>query len=194
MDVTLPTQVKCQGLAYPDGSGGPGWVPKQCAQAGSGLAVLVPEVGPEGVAGFASVAFGGAGVPGRQTVPRAELGAIKLAASLASPGQGLTVFPDATYTSRGLALDDRAARLAKLSKGTNGDLWTELVDTLTEQHLDVRANKVRAHARLSEVVAGSVAPEEFLGNLVADAAAGLAAQESTYANGPNLRRARQWDE
>ena len=58
----------------------------------------------------------------------------------------------------------------------------------------MRANKVRAHARLSEVVAGSVAPEEFLGNLVADAAAGLAAQESTYANGPNLRRARQWDE
>ena len=147
MSPSLPTQVKCQGLAYPDGSGGPGWVPKQCAQAGSGLAVLVPEVGPEGVAGFASVAFGGAGVPGRQTVPRAELGAIKLAASLASPGQGLTVFPDATYTSRGLALDDRAARLAKLSKGTNGDLWTELVDTLTEQHLDVRANKVRAHAR-----------------------------------------------
>ena len=91
-----------------------GWVPAPCKKAGAGVAVLVPDPTAQlHAVQFQSVALAGSTVAGRQTVPRAELTAIKLAVEAAAPGGSLVVYPDASYTCNPLAAADQAVALGR---------------------------------------------------------------------------------
>eukprot|EP00973_Karenia_brevis_P017721 2435168-Karenia_brevis.AAC.1 len=90
-------------LVHPDGSGGPSWAPKVAPRAGAGAAVLTfGEEHPSGSITFASVDVLGAGVPERQTVPRAELTAILETLKFAPAETCIRFCPDATYTCKAL--------------------------------------------------------------------------------------------
>ena len=113
-------------------------------------------------------------MPGRQTVPRAELNAILEAMRTAPPQRTLRCHPDATYVARALPLDAEERR-RKHHAGNNGDLWREYDSLLEAKGTELAAERVPAHVSTTELVAGArISLVGFAGNLLADAAAGEA--------------------
>ena len=78
---------------------------------------------------------------------------------------------DAAYVVKGMKSDRRTGLLA----GGNGDLWEILLDAIQQRSLCVTCAKVKAHAE-RQVLQGTVGLQEFLGNALADAGAGAAAE------------------
>lgn len=151
-------------------SGGPRWVPKEAKRVGSAAATLRLQVTDDQVH-ITDVGLVVAPAPGNPTVPRAELWAAVLSARAAPHGSSITLRVDATYVVNGMKPD----RQEILRRGGNGDLWTMLIDTIRRRSLDIVAEKVKGHAE-KQVLQGLVTLEEFLGNVLADAGAGAAAE------------------
>ena len=103
-----------------------------------------------------------------QTVPRAELTAATASAALSPQGEAALNL-DAEYVTAGLKGTDQKKRSRAMS--TNGDLWTNLFDVIGRRS----ANKVPAHTTAAQVAAGAVPIETYIGNGLADAAAGASA-------------------
>ena len=80
-------------------------------------------------------------------------------------------YADATYVVHGTARDERG--LKSLSEGMNGDIWTGL-SALLDSKLPA-ADKIKAHSSVDDVRSGRMTWEQYLGNNLADAAAGAAA-------------------
>ncbi len=159
--------------AYTDGSGGPRWVPKPASRVGSAVATVQVDTANEGLC-ITDVGLQIAPAPGRATVPRAELWAAILAVRGAPPGSTVALRIDAAYVVKGLR--SSACREA-LAFGTNGDLWNLLLDTIQQRALQVEPHKVKADAE-KQVLLGEVELQHFLGNVLADAGAGAAAENA----------------
>ena len=112
--------------AYTDGSGGPQWVPKSIKSMGSAVATLSLSNSPDKLT-VRDVGISISAVPGRQTVPRAELWAAIMAAHAASTGQQIVLRIDAAYVVKGL---QGGHRQAALRIGPNGDLWDALLELI----------------------------------------------------------------
>ena len=166
-------QLGSQGRAFTDGSGGPRWVPAAARQTGSAVATLSVRRSHqrESVEGIGLLV---APSPGKPTVPRAELWAAIMAAR-ATPMHGtLSLRIDASYVVTGMR--DSGCHQAR-TKGSNGDLWCVLFDTIQSRQLCVEPVKVKAHAE-SQVLLGQVDVEDYAGNLLADAGAGVIAEDA----------------
>ena len=115
------------------------------------------------------VEFLATSVPGKQTVPRAELYGLVKAAEVASKLHPTGILCDSAYAVRG----SQAFSTDKLLDSYNGDLWEEYGAVV---HGRVQVQKVRTHAE-HEVLAGGIEVEAYLMNAVADAAADAAADK-----------------
>ncbi len=163
---------------YTDGSGGPRHAPKEAPTAGSGLASIVWGH-DHGRPVAKHVHFAHAAVPGGQTVPRGELWAACAAARVAPSMIGARIMADATYIVDTLKDPER---LGKARAKANGDLWAEYLEGVKEAGADLNAVKVKAHMEPKELLNGKANLEHFMGNHVADAAAGAAAEMALEAN------------
>ena len=118
-------QVHAAKVVYIDGSGGPKYAPASAPHMGSALAVFV--VDEDGTTlRISEVGVEASTVPGRQTVPRAELWAANMAAEYVHPGERVELRPDASYVSKGMAAIGPGHILLR---GRNGTLWSRLMET-----------------------------------------------------------------
>ena len=87
-------------------------------------------------------------VPGKQTVPRAELYGTILAREAAGGDQALDILCDAAYVVKGAS----NYNADQLDAGSNGDLWHRS-GMLAHQKPATAVKKIKAHAE-AEVLAG----------------------------------------
>ncbi len=159
---------------YTDGSGGPRWVPHSAKRVGSAAGTV--QVSTErGQLRVSDVGILIAPAPGKPTVPRSEVWAAILAAQVAPVGSCLELGIDAAYVVKGMS----PGREVSLSAGTNGDLWSMFFGIVRDRSLSVSPRKVKAHGE-SQVLRGSMGLQDFLGNVLADAGAGVAAEDAVH--------------
>jgi ribonuclease HI len=147
------------GAAAGDGGGGKDKEPRTRI-AGTGIAAYNPATGE-----FALLF---SRVPGRQTVPRAELWALFKLLERMSHGVSYRVYIDAQYVLNGLA-----NRGKHYSEGSNGDIWTRIYDILSERMSDdIEFIKIKSHLDTpSKYVLHQPSVEGHILNELADAAA-----------------------
>ena len=127
----------------------------------------------------------GGQVPGKQTVPRAELwGATQI---LSKVGKSNIQIPiDAKYVTRGIA------HRSDLVQGPNGDLWSILFQLIDERSVVTDFIKVKSHAGPSVIMQNKIAFHHMLANSLADVVAEEAAKR--LLPDLNLERKAKWPE
>lgn len=136
--------------------------------AGGAVAVLVKE--PDGKYKCTRIGHLFAMVPGKQTVPRAELWACICILMTMHVILKLAIIVDATYVINGAKVNFRKRFL----KGTNKDLWKQLFDLLETRTAEGKTTLFRcipSHVKAAGVRNGLPAQDIFLDEL-ADEAAG----------------------
>ena len=121
-------------------------------------------------------------VPGKQTVPRAEVWAMRQLLLLV-PDCPLTAYTDASYVHAGCC-----GKRAKMLQGLNGDLWDLLYQALDARRVPASVCKVKAHLGGKHAADGTIELAHLLGNAAADEAAGAAA-ERWRSPGPRIASA-----
>ena len=119
-----------------------------------------------------NIASLGGEIPGRQTVPRAELWGVIQTISLSSSVTTLYVGVDAKYFTHGVL------QRSKLETGANGDLWAILFRMLDDRGHNVGIFKIEAHLDRCGPLAlqhGIIRLDDLAGNAFADAVAVRAA-------------------
>ena len=124
-------------------------------------------------------------VDGNQTVPRAEATAAAEALIRAAPAKITELGVDATYVTNGFGDE---AKTDERERGCNSDLWLQI----HENRGDAIANKITSHQRYEEVEAGAMLIEDWLGNGLADLAAGFA-QKLRQPEVAYISEAEKWD-
>ncbi|MCP3971767.1 MAG: hypothetical protein GY717_15885 [Rhodobacteraceae bacterium] len=166
--------------AFSDGSGGPGWVPRRIRRVGAGAAVVEYQQGMADDDGFpqiAGVAITASAVPGKRTVPRAEVWAVATAARAADDPSALRqVCSDASYVVNGICATEQKRR--RLRAAQNGDVWRALFGEAPTGPDCCR--KVKGHLTYQQVLDGAATYEAYVGNHVADAAAGAEAAAAQF--------------
>ena len=119
-------------------------------------------------------------VPGKQTVPRAELTALIRTLTYIRTVQEWTIYIDAQYVINGAKADDRSHYLI----GSNGDLWQQVYDGLGKLHdkgiTDINFIKVKSHVTTQEQWERyNMTEEMYVYNELADEAATVASRNST---------------
>ena len=122
-----------------DGSGGSRETPNPVRQVAFGVATFSLQPLSETSFKLLRTGFLGGQVPGRQTVPRAELwGAIQILSRV--DGKSNIQIPiDAKYVTRGIA------HRGDLEQGPNGDLWSILFQVIDERSGVTDVIKVKSH-------------------------------------------------
>ena len=143
-----------------DGSGGPAYQ-AHCRRVTAAVAAVQFE--DSEARNIQRADFLATSVPGKQTVPRAELFGLIKAAEFTSTTHPTDILCDSAYAVRGA----QAFSKDKLLDSFNGDLWEQYGEVA---HGRVQVRKVRAHAE-QQVLTGSIGIDEYLRNAVADAAA-----------------------
>ncbi len=169
--------------AYTDGSGGLRHAPSSVRRAGSGVAVIdigMTEDGNGERVEKLEMAIGG--VSGRQTSARAELVAAAMVIRSSRAEADITIHPDATYITGGFHKWRDVGRC----KGANGSMWEDLYRETDDKGLTVNVDKVKAHVDVKEYVQGQMVMRDFVGNFLADALAGAAAQRAQSDLAPSL--------
>ncbi len=160
-------------VAYSDGSGGPKHAPSSAPVAGSGLATAHWHIDGDKLT-VRSVALAASAVPGGQTVPRAELWATCVAAGEASRGGGGELRADAAYV---VDTWNSEQRLQKARSTANGGLWARLARTTADRDVHLRITKVKAHVKPADIIRNGGSVVDYIGNHLADAAAGTVAEK-----------------
>ena len=166
---SIETAAQDSGTLFTDGAGGPKHIIESLRKDGSGAACvnLVPTADGSLVLASVGILFGN--VPGAQSVPRSETFAAVL--GLRHVGNRIKSWQsDASYCVQGAS----ANRNDQMSQGKNGDLWCVLREQFS-LNPDIAVSKVKAHLTLSHVLDGAISFESYLGNGLADLAAGIAA-------------------
>lgn len=112
--------LKLTGVCGRDGSGGKNSSHPRCRAVGAGCGTLIlrgQEIDDEWIQEEAWMV---SKVPGRQTVPRAEIWAVLMVLLVWDGAYDLAIITDASYTVKGM---EGLARL-KNSRGPNRDIWT----------------------------------------------------------------------
>ena len=123
-------------------------------------------------------------VPGKQSVPRAETFAGFRALHRAAEHPIAEWWSDASYVVQG------ARAFSQRKNGANGDIWCSL-DAESKKRFQLLPSKVKSHCTLSCVQAGLLTFHQYVGNGLADIAAGAAA-EIYQQQTPVLREAERW--
>ena len=127
------------GGRYSDGSGGPAAVPKIVSQVAFGVATFEFHIkGPDDY-NISNIHFLGGQVPGKQSVPRADLwGAIQTLCR-ADPEVDIDLGIDAAYVTNGVT------NCTKLIAGSNGDLWSIMYVIMQYRTGTTNIFKVKSH-------------------------------------------------
>ena len=163
----------CSAQAFSDGSGGDSrqQVPKWAQRVGAaGVSFDISKDGTQ----LTNVSLAASSIPGRQTVPRAEI----LGATMSYCLSSNDVSSDCKYVVDTVqeieAMCEEEVAHSKALRGKNYDLW--LAWWQERQQQGYRSiKKVKAHMELSEVTSGAISWHDWLGNAIADALAGAAA-------------------
>jgi hypothetical protein len=160
------------GKGYSDGSGGPKDIPTSVKMVSFGAVSVSFEANDTAFA-INEVGCIGGQVPGRQTVPRAELwGGIQVLAR-ASSSTNISLGIDASYVVNGSAArSDRC-------KGSNGDLWTILHRLIDDRSGATDIFKVKSHLEAlgpGVLTNGITNITDLAGNSFADCIADLAGE------------------
>ena len=152
-----------------DGSGGLAYLTKEARKMGCAVVQVDGETSGNGKIQVKDLSIQIAELPGKQTVPRAELWAAILANRLGKTlERGCSVtHSDSLYTVRGANRECKST----LMEGSNGDLWRIQQG---EQDNSQRLEKVKAHNEAG-VLNGNANPYLFLVNALADASAEVSA-------------------
>ncbi len=143
--------------------------------AGSGLATASWEQRDDAPPRVNQLALLASPVPGKQTVPRAELWAACKAAEASQNVADAVLDADASYIMHGCA-NEGAIKKAKASP--NGDLWTIYDDAARVNGHRMKVSKVDAHQHPSKIITGGMPLDAYIGNHLADAAANAAAERA----------------
>ena len=153
---------------------------KTMQQAGAGAAWLNIASAEDGTEHIESGGIVCSSVPGRQAVPRAEAHApLALARVLEhSHARDCPAFDawkaDASYVTRSVAKHVSSSCDKSLAEGINGDLWYKLEAMVDAGSLPV-PSKVKSHISLAEAGQSAQSWIDYVGNSLADCAAGAAA-------------------
>jgi len=154
---------------YTDGSGGSrNFLPSYAQRVGAAAVQLeLDEAGR-----LTNLAWSISSVNDRQTVPRAECVGASAALDLAKVGEVKEpiLHIDAAYVVNGSKVINARCNT------TNADVWTELKDKADDAGASY--TKVAAHTQISQVAAGEVRWEDYVGNAVADVFAKVAAERA----------------
>lgn len=157
-------------------------MPESCRKVGAGVAIIGGTMEAEGRTSINDIVLQTTNVPGRYTIPRADLIAL-IKARAASKGSVApkTIWSDSLYTVLGATKENKE----KLSQGSNGDLRT-IADSLQEEK--IKTAKVKVHAK-SAVLNGKMDPMLYLRSALANAAADVYAQLIIdYPEGPEAEK------
>jgi hypothetical protein len=178
-------------VLYSDGSGGPALLPKGRPVCGSGAAAVDFEYDDDGApVHVKEVGIMSTLVQLRQSVPRAEVWAIASALNQGAVTGKVDVRPDASYAVDGIVGDEGAR--SRRRQGANGDVWEALDQAVDENEAVVEVKRVPAHAEMRDLVAGAVSVEDYIGNALADAAAGAVAYREAFED-PCIKEVAQWE-
>ena len=135
---------------------------------------------------LSETSFSLGGVPGAQTVPRAELQAATWASNFVGAEQ---VKSDSAYVVHGAdkvkAWLDEGLAPPKLLHSTNADLWQAwALEAQLSGRTDVR--KVTAHLSMGQAVRQNVDFEDYAGNACADALASVASSLNQAPEGTRI--------
>ena len=129
-------------------------------------------------------------VPGRQTIPRAELWALCCTLSLAQDGSAIEAIIDAQGVIDGLI-----KKKTKLLRHTNGDLWSLLYAMIEEKKLKVKPTKAKSHVTTAEGwIKYNMTEQKYVYNELADEAANEKAKTITRTEGKQLQDAKTIDD
>ena len=127
-------------LVASNGSGGSRETLKSLRQVGFGVATFSLQPLSDTSFKLLHTGFLGGQVPGRQTVPRAELwGAIQILSQI-DEKSNIQIPIDAKYVTRGIAW-----HRSDLEQGPNGDLWSILFQLIDERSGVTDFIKVKSH-------------------------------------------------
>ena len=87
-------------------------------------------------------------VPGRQTVPRAEAGAVRQVLTRWHGKVPLKIVTDALYVVKGFLPHNRGA----YKRGTNADIWCEIYDRMDRMEIRPTIHKVKSHLTVEELI------------------------------------------
>ena len=172
-----------------DGSGGSRKTPQTLRQVAFGVATFDMHIGNNTSFTLQQTGYLGGQVPGKQTVPRAELfGAIQILSKV--DGKSNIQIPiDAKYVTRGIA------HRGDLVQGPNGDLWSILFQLIDERSGVTDFIKVKSHLEdtgPSVIKRNKIAFHHMLANSLADVVAEEAAKR--LLPDLNLERKAKWAE
>ena len=153
------------GRAYSDGSGGPKDVPRSITQVAFGATSFCFKQGVGTDYSLDKVACIGGQVPGKQTVPRAELWGGIQTLIRAHPEWSVNLGIDASYVTRGVV--NRGA----LANGENGDLWRLMFEIIDSRPGRTNIFKVKSHLEdegPKAIQEGKINFVDLVGNSLAD--------------------------
>ena len=157
-------------LIASDGSGGSRKTPQTLRQVAFGVATFDVQICSDTSFTLQHTGNSGGQLPGRQTVPRAELwGAIQIL-SRVDRKTNIQIPIDAKYVTRGII------HRGDLEQGSNGDLWTILFQLIDGRSGVTDVIKVKSHledAGPSVIKQNKIACHHMLANSLADVVAGL---------------------
>ena len=111
-------------------------------------------------------------VPGKQTIPRAELWAVICLAAKVPDGHKCKVYVDSQCTVNGLRNLDNGKTMKKLQKGDNGDLWRLMSNIRKEKGIELEVIKVKSHVeKVEDCLKYDMDEEKWKYNQLADDAA-----------------------
>ncbi len=160
------------GDVYTDGAGPRGRISRPGSRVFAG-AVAVRHERRHGVTYIGDYGVVCGQVPGRQTVPRAEVWGLVLAVAFARSAPSLRIGVDASYAIAGFGRENLVRR------GDNGDLWCKLFQLIDQRRGSIAFKKVEAHTAdkdLDTVVRKEPLFGDAIGNAMADRAALLGRQ------------------
>ena len=172
------------GVLFTDGSGGEArHLPMPLRRVGAGAASFEVRQDSEGEQQLHSENFilAASRVPGKQTVPRAEVFAATTGVESQTwqlPGQTFSSWGvDAKYVLNGFS-SGGGARKSRFGRsfgaGANEDLWQDLLSGQAAARVP-KPHWVKSHCTLADVKNGRLPFIDYFGNALADAAAGVAA-------------------
>ncbi len=160
------------GFIFTDGAGPQGRSCRPGSHVHAGAVAVRP--GPRGgEAAIEEVAAVMGQVPGKQTVPRAEIWALVLAVGASPKLHDIEVGVDASYVVGGCTKE------ALMACSINGDLWSSLFGLVAGRGGTVSVRKVESHLvdkGVARIVACSPIAGDVVGNALADTAATIARQ------------------
>ena len=151
------------GVAASDGSGSKEKV-KGAAYCGAGVVVIDPET--DEVAGIHSL------VPGRQTVPRAEVWALWHVMQRMNKDKDFKLIIDASYLVNAMTSGSKW-----YSEGVNGDLWARIFDEQKKRSGSIELIKAKSHIKEDDWQRYDMTEEKLVMNEAADATANFATEK-----------------